>query len=97
MSNLGAIFDTTGSFRVVFYFNAVTYALTSALYGVIIAINRFKPVCLFPPSLHADAVSHINYGAADVTPATDADYVTATSEDADHALYRKLADGARTD
>ena|SRR6218665_2181921 len=44
----GAIFDMTGSFRPVFYLNCVTYALTSALYMIVIAINRKRPACLFP-------------------------------------------------
>lgn len=44
----GAIFDMTGSFRPVFYLNCVTYALTSALYLIVIVINRKRPACLFP-------------------------------------------------
>jgi hypothetical protein len=60
----GGIYDATLSFRSVYYFNAVTYAMTAGLYVVIIIIARRRPVFLFPPMEFQQTTntSHVSYG-----------------------------------
>ena len=51
----GAIFDTFGSFRTVFFFNSGCYAVTSVSYLLVIFINRKRPTFFFPTNI-CDAV-----------------------------------------
>ena len=68
------IYDVTGSFHIVYYFNAATYAVTALIYALIVLINRRKPAWLFPPTSSADSATlppgSTNYGTA--APASSA-------------------------
>ena len=55
----GAIFDTFGSFRTVFFFNSGCYAVTSVSYLLIIFINRKRPTFFFPTNICDAAVGSV--------------------------------------
>lgn len=58
---LGAVYDITGSFTIIFYINCGSYAIASALYALIIIINKTRPAFFFPP--HSSNSFGTNYSS----------------------------------
>jgi hypothetical protein len=94
----GAIYDSSKSFHGVYYFNAVTYALTAAVYTVIIVLNWRRPACLYnqPTDSLSSASSHVTtYGTEQTTVTSSIPFSLTETNDKQLAMYDQQTQIAR--